>query len=135
MSDQVSMLRLYLMRSLYLLTFVGLGIDVWPELINPGKSWDPMYGVAFSFWAAYSALMGLGVRYPLAMLPLLILQLFYKSVWLIAVALPLWSAGQFGAVASGLTKVFATAAVLDLIVIPWPYVMAHYVRSSGDRWR
>ena len=79
MSDEISMLRLYAMRALYLLTFVGVGIDVWPELINPGKSWNPM---------------------------------FYKSVWLIAVALPLWSAGQLGPVASMLTKVFATAVVL-----------------------
>jgi len=62
MADEVSTLRLYLMRALYLLTFVGVGMDVWPALINPGKPWDPMHGVAFSFWAAYSALMGLGVR-------------------------------------------------------------------------
>jgi hypothetical protein len=134
-SGQASMLRLYLMRTVYLLTFVGVGMDVWPALINHGKPWDPMYGVAFSFWGAYSALMALGVRYPLAMLPLLILQLFYKSVWLLAVALPLWSAGQFGPVASELTKVFTAAVVADLIVIPWPYVMSHYVRKPGDGWR
>ena len=135
MTHEVSLLRLYLMRAVYLLTFVGLGIGVWPELINPGKPWDPMYGVAFSFWAAYSALMGLGVRYPLAMLPLLLLQLFYKSVWLIAVAIPLWSAGSVDPVTRELTRVFVMAAVADLIVIPWPYVVAHYVRGSGDRWR
>jgi len=135
MSDELSTLRLNLMRGVYLLTFVGVGIQVWPELINPGKQWDPMYGVAFSFWAAYSALMGLGVRYPLTMLPLMILQLFYKSVWLIAVALPLSSAGQFDAAANGLTKVFVAAVVADLIAIPWPYVMAHYVRRPAERWR
>ncbi|HEX9671289.1 MAG TPA: hypothetical protein VGC93_17610 [Thermoanaerobaculia bacterium] len=135
MADEVSTLRLYLMRSLYFLTFVGVGMDVWPALINHGKPWDPMHGVAFSFWAAYSALMGLGIRYPLAMLPLLILQLFYKSVWLLAVALPLSSAGQLDPIASGLTKGFVGAVVADLIVIPWPYVLAHYVRKPGDRWR
>ena len=135
MVDEVSTLRLYLMRSLYLLTFVGVGMDVWPALINHGKPWDPMYGVAFSFWAAYSTLMALGVRYPLAMLPLLILQLFYKSVWLIAVAIPLSSVGQLGPVASGLTRLFVGAVVADLIVIPWPYVLAHYVKKPGDRWR
>jgi hypothetical protein len=135
MADEVSMLRLYLMRALYLLTFVGVGMAVWPALINHGKPWDPMYGVAFSFWAAYSALMGLGIRYPLAMLPLLILQLFYKSVWLLAVALPLSSAGPLDPVASELTRVFIGAIVADLIVIPWPYVFTHYVRKPGDRWR
>ena len=57
MPHEVSLLCLYLMRAVYLLTFVGVGIGVWPELINHGKPWDPVYGVAFSFWAAYSALM------------------------------------------------------------------------------
>jgi hypothetical protein len=135
MADEVSLFRLYLMRALYLLTFVGVGMEVWPALINHAKPWDPMHGVAFSFWAAYSALMGLGIRYPLKMLPLLLLQLFYKTVWLLAVALPLSSAGPLDPVASELTRVFVGAVVADLIVIPWPYVLAHYVRKPGDRWR
>ena len=135
MADEVSLFRLYLMRTLYLLTFVGVGMGVWPALINHPKPWDPMHGVAFSFWAAYSALMGLGIRYPLKMLPLLLLQLFYKSVWLLAVALPLSSAGPLDPVASELTRVFVGAVIADLIVIPWPYVWANYVRKPGDRWR
>lgn len=131
MSGDVSLFRLYSMRAVYLLTFLGVGFNAWSGLINPGKAWDPLHGVAFSFWAAYSAMMGLGVRYPLAMLPLLILQLFYKSAWLIAVALPLSSAGQ----GSGLTKTFVIAVIVDLIVIPWPYVWARYVRQPAERWR
>jgi hypothetical protein len=134
-AENVSTFRLYSMRTVYLLTFVGLGYSVWPEIIDHGKLWDPVKGAAFSFWAAYSALMGVGVRYPLKMLPLLILQLFYKSVWLLAVGLPLRSAGQIDPVAAGMIGVFATAVVLDLIVIPWPYVVANYVKKPGERWR
>ncbi len=131
MSEEASMFRLYLMRLLYLLNFVLLGLDVWPVIINHKGEWDPMHGVAFSFWAALSALSDLGLRYPLRMLPLLLLQLFYKSVWLIAVALPLSSAGR----STNLTKPFVIGIVLDLIVIPWPYVLANYVKKPGDRWR
>ncbi len=131
MSEEASMFRLYLMRLLYLLNFALLGLDVWPVIINHKGEWDPMHGVAFSFWAALSALSGLGLRYPLRMLPLLLLQLFYKSVWLIAVALPLSSAGR----STNLTKPFVIGIVLDLIVIPWPYVLANYVKKPGDRWR
>jgi hypothetical protein len=47
-----------------------------------------------SFWAALVTLSGLGLRYPLKMLPLLFMQLFYKSVWLIAVAFPLGAAAR-----------------------------------------
>jgi hypothetical protein len=92
--EKVTRLRLYLMRAVYLLTFVGVGSQVWPAVIAPEKPWDPLPGVAMSFWAAYTVLMGLGIRYPLQMVPLLLLQLFYKSVWLLAVAPSLWSAGR-----------------------------------------
>src|SRR5207237_8284438 len=119
MSEEISLFRLYLMRFLYLLNFVLLGLDVWPGIINHLGAWDPVKGVAFSFWAALSALSGLGLRYPLKMLPLLLLQLLYKSIWLIAVYLPLRSAGQ----STDLTKIMVGGVVVDLIVIPWPYVL------------
>jgi hypothetical protein len=119
------------MRLLYLLNFVLLGLQVWPVLINHAGAWDPVRGVAWSVWAAFSALAALGVRYPLKMLPLLLMQLLYKSIWVIAVALPLWSTFR----SMELTKAMAYGAVVDLIVIPWPYVFANYVRKPGDRWK
>ena len=131
MSEEVSTLRLYVMRLLYLLNFVFLSFSVWPEIINHAGAWDPVKGVAFSFWAALSALSVLGVRYPLKMLPLLLLQLLYKSIWVLAVALPQWSVVR----STDLTKVMSRGALVDLIVIPWPYVLAHYVKMRGDRWR
>jgi hypothetical protein len=65
------------------------------------------------------------------MLPLLLLQLLYKSIWVIAVALPLWSAFR----SIELTRIMAMGAVVDLIVIPWPYVLDNYLKKPGDRWR
>ena len=132
MSEETSTFRLYLLRFAYLANFAGLGLSVWPAIINHTGAWDPVKGVAFSFWAALSVLSGLGIRYPLKMLPLLLLQLFYKSIWLIAVYLPLSSAGQLPA---GLTKAMVGGVVMDLIVIPWPYVVAGYVKQRGDQWR
>ena len=135
MPEEVSMFRLYLMRLLYLGNFVFLGLSVWPELIkhtlHNTAAWDPVRGAAFSFWAALSALSGLGIRYPLKMLPLLLLQLVYKSIWLIAVYLPLRFAGQ----SADLTRVMAIGVVVDLIVIPWPYLLRTYLKQRGDRWR
>lgn len=131
MSEEVSILRLYLMRLLYLLNFLLLGLDVWPAIIKHVGAWDPVRGIAFSFWAALSALSALGLRYPLKMLPLLLLQLFYKLVWLVAVALPMWSALR----STDLTRAMAIGLVLDIVVIPWSYVLANYVKQGGDRWR
>jgi hypothetical protein len=81
--------------------------------------------------AALSVLSALGIRYPLAMLPLLFMQLFYKTFWLIAVYVPLRAVGR----SSDLTQGFLIAIILDLIVIPWPYVLAHYVKKPGERWK
>ena len=131
MSEDVSTLRLYLLRLIYFGNFVVVGLSAWPGLINPEGPWDPIRGVAFCFWASLSALSGLGLRYPLKMLPLLLLQLLYKSLWLIAVWLPLTSAGQ----ATGLTRVMVIGAIADLVIIPWPHVFATYVTKAGDRWR
>src|SRR5688572_16865347 len=93
-----------------------------------------MTGVAFAFLAALSTLCALGVRYPLKMLPLLFMQLFYKSVWLLAVALPLWSARQWTPGTANMVRVLVAAVIVDELVIPWPYVVAKYGKAPGDPW-
>ncbi|MGC9972123.1 MAG: hypothetical protein ABSE56_16205 [Bryobacteraceae bacterium] len=128
MNRDLSTVRLYSMRFLYLFNGIVLGIGAWPEIINPGKPWDLIHSVAFSLYAAYSLLMLLGVRLPIRMLPLLLLQVLYKLIWLAGVAYPMWSAGHLDLV-SGTVKLFAIVVVLDLTVIPWPYVFQNYVRS------
>lgn len=131
MPKDVSTLRLYVMRFVYLLNFVLLGLDVWPALFRHQGAWDPVKGVAFSFWAALSLLSGLGLRYPLKMVPLLLLQLVYKAVWLAAVALPMWSTVR----STDLTRAMVIGVVVDVLGIPWSYVLASYMKERGDRWR
>ena len=41
MSQEVSTLRLYLLRVLYLLNFALLGLDVWPVIFTHAGVWDP----------------------------------------------------------------------------------------------
>jgi hypothetical protein len=131
---EISLFRLYLLRALYLLIVVGLGLVVWPGVIHHEKPWELMEGVVACMLAAFSALSLLGLRYPLQMLPLLLWELVWKSIWLIVVALPLWSAGQMDEA----TWATASACLLVVIipfVIPWRYVFAHYAKKRGDRWR
>jgi hypothetical protein len=131
MAEEVSILRLYLMRGMYLLNFLLVGSGVCAAFLHRAEPWGSITGVAFSFWAALSALSLLGIRYPLAMLPLLFIQLLYKTVWLIGVYVPLRAVGR----SSDLTQGFAMAIMLDIIVIPWSYVLVHYVKKPGDRRR
>lgn len=126
----VSTFRLYLMRLIYLLNFLVVGFDALSVLVKHEGAWDPVRAVAFCFWAALGLLSGLGLRYPLQMLPLLLLQFFYKSIWLIAAAPGLWLAGKTGSITD-----MAIGVIVGIIVIPWPYVLRNYVKKPGDRWR
>jgi hypothetical protein len=127
MSGELSKVRLYMMRFLYLFTAVAVGINAWPAILNPEAPLDVLTGVAWSFYAAFSILMLLGVWLPERMLPLLFLQLLYKLIWLFGVGLPLQSRGQAGA--TGAIQTFVAAGLLDLVIIPWPYVYAKSVKA------
>jgi hypothetical protein len=130
----VSLFRLYALRAAYLLIVVGLGIEIWPGILHHDKPWELMQGVASCVLAAVSVLAMLGLRYPLRMLPLLFFELAWKTIWLLVVALPLWSAGQMDEGTVGTVFACAMGAVF-LVVMPWRYVVATHVMRPGDRWR
>lgn len=136
MSEQVSLVRLYLLRVFYLLGFAFVGSRVWPGILFGDRGWEPLPGVAISVWAALSALFLLGVRYPLAMLPLLLFDLLYKVVWLAAVWLPMRLAGptNHDLAEPDLSSVFIPVVAMLLVFIPWPYVLRRFVRARGDMW-
>jgi len=131
---EVSLLRLYALRAVYLLIVVGLGIEIWPGIVHHEKPWALMQGVVNCVLAAVSVLAILGIRYPLQMLPLLLFELVWKSIWLLVVALPLWSAKQMDAATSETARA-CLMGVIFLVVIPWPYLFANYLLKRGDRWR
>jgi hypothetical protein len=130
---EVSTFRLYLMRGLYLLICVGLGSMIWPLMFHH-RPWDVMHSVANSLLAALSIVMALGIRYPLQLLPMLLFELLWKTIWLVAIALPLSSSHQLDAETMETVKACLMGVVLCPLVIPWPYVWAHYVKKPGDRW-
>lgn len=131
----VSTFRLNLMRATYLLILVGLGITMWPEIIRHAIAGNPKPGVALSFFATVSILAAWGIRYPLQMVPLLLFEFVWKSIWLITVALPLWSVNNIDAATWETIKANAMGMVIFPIVIPWSYVFANYFKKRGDRWK
>lgn len=127
MSNALPRLRIYAMIFLYLLTGLSLGITSWITMFGAGADWDPIEGVAFSFWTAISTLALLGARFPVKMLPILLIQFSYKSIWLTFVALPLWQAGKMDPMSDELFRACALGVIFDLLIIPWPYVFREYV--------
>ena len=129
--EEVSLLRLYILRAMYLLIIVGLGAMVMPEVLNH----DPASrGVIPALLAGLWVLAFLGLRYPLEMLPLLMFELAWKTIWMVAYGLPQWSSGQRPPTFAEDFFNIAFGAVL-LLVIPWGYVWRHYVKRPGGRWR
>ena len=133
MSD-VSLPRLYALRAGYLLIAGGLAATVWPLLINHSPQWPLMNSVVCSLLAAVSVLAAVGIRYPLRMLPVLLFEILWKSIWLIVIALPLWSANQIDARTWQTVRDCLYGAIL-LPLVPWRYVVSQYLTKPGDRWR
>ena len=130
---EVTQTRLHVMRAFYLLLFLERGYRVVAQLVS-GKPLGPFDGVAYAFWGALALLCLLGLRYPLKLVPVLLIFLVYKLLWLAMVALPWWSAGApIDAVMGQFTIAMAAGVVIDLLVIPWGYVVAEYVRAPAER--
>ena len=118
---------------MYLFAVVGLGVFLWPGVINPNRHWELMEGQASCMLAAFSLLCLLGIRYPVQMLPVLLWEVLWKTLWLVLVPLPQLMAGRLDE--SLKPAVFAVSmVVLVYVAVPWPYVFVHYVRAPSERW-
>lgn len=133
MSD-VTALRLYLLRGMYLLIAVGLAVTVWPHIIAPPDLVAGPKSVIRALLGALAVMSLLGLRYPLQMLPLLLFELLWKVIWVVASALPMWLGPGLDAYASESLFACLMGVVLVPIVIPWGYVIQCYVRSPVEPW-
>jgi hypothetical protein len=130
---EVSMIRLYVLRAMYLFMALGLALTIWPLIVSHDPELPRMTGVVFALLGTIGLLSFLGLRYPLQMMPLLLFELTWKAIWLLAFALPRWLDGTLD---EGMrSSVFDTSfGIVLLFVIPWRYVYANYVVKPGDRW-
>lgn len=131
----VSIFRLYLLRAMYLLIAVGLGVTVWPGILLPGDNVSHMGSVVRSMLGALALVALLGLRYPIKMLPMLLFELTWKVIWVVVFALPPWLSGELDAARQQTLIDCLVGVVLVPIAVPWGYVFRHYVRAPGDRWR
>jgi len=106
----------------------GLAMVLFPETVRSLFRWpaqDPIvYGVTGSVWMAFGVLSIFGLRSPLKFLPILMMQLCYKSIWFIGVVFPLLVSGKFPLYAILHVIVMGSYIIGDLIAIPFPYVFS-----------
>lgn len=130
--DAIPGLRLHLLRGAFLVLAVAGSLAVLPGIIRP----DPVArGMQESMLASLWLCALLGVRYPLQMLPILLFDLAWTSLWLADYGLPRMLPG--GAAAQTLSDLPPIAGVFLLcaLAIPWRHAWRVFVRGRGERWR
>ena len=135
MTADVSLLRLYLLRAMYLAIALFLGTSMLPALLHHAPVANVMHGAARCLFTGLALVAVLGLRYPLRMLPLLLFEFAWKTVWLLGIGLPLWSAGRLDAANADTARNCLVGIGLLLVVIPWPHVLTQYVKQPANRWR
>ena len=131
--DGVPKINIYILRLMFILMIVFLGKDSWTHILTFKGSWDPTDAMAWCIWASFSVLAILGIIHPLKMLPIVMLEIFYKVLWLIIVY-PLWKSNQLpGSTVEYMTNGFLWVP-LPIIAMPWKYFFRKYILiSKGDK--
>jgi hypothetical protein len=131
--EGVRPIHIYLLRVVYTLMFFVLGEQTWTHVLTHRGAWEPTNALAWCVWTAFATLAGLGIIRPLKMLPILLLEILYKLLWLVLVAYPLWSRGTLaGSPAEGTASAFAWV-LLPVIAVPWGYAFLTYVYKPKRR--
>ena len=131
---EVSLFRIYTLRVAYLIMAVGLGLLVWPSVIRHTNEFAIAHGAQVAMLAGLGAIATLGLRYPVQMLPVLLFEVTWKAIYLIAFAYPMWSAHQITPAMAENIKAVSMVVIL-LPLIPWRYAFNHYVVKRGDSWK
>jgi hypothetical protein len=131
LGSEVSLVRLYVLRAMYLLLVIGGGIVFLPQLVGHEPT---ARGVIPSMLGGLWVLACFGLRYPLQLLPILLFELAWKTIWLIDYGLPQWRAGVNTTQFTEDFKAIGLGLIL-IPIIPWGYVFRHYLKKPAARWR
>jgi hypothetical protein len=129
-TSQAQGIRWGWLKAIYILTVVvaggfGLGMIFAPSTAASFMeiSCDAApFGIVGSVYLAFGLLSLLGLRDPLKFVPVLLLQLTYKAIWLLGVALPLLIKGMLPASEISTVVLFSIIVAGDLVAIPFRYL-------------
>jgi len=121
------------LKAMYLYTLLGaggagLGMIFFPDVTRSALGYPAQDPVGFKLYGSVLLASGLAaipaLRRPLKFVPLLLLQLIYKPIWLAVVAVPMFLKGQFPLYVVMFSAIFLTYIIGDLIAIPFSYLFS-----------
>jgi hypothetical protein len=130
--------RIHLLRATYAifvvpaLVMIPLGSGPLPRLILHAPA---DRGMINGIQAGLFVMCAIGLRHPLKMLPILLFEVVWKLIWLLAYGLPQWQSGVRSAQWSEDIILIGAASILGVLIIPWTYVFRHYLKAPAERWR
>lgn len=77
-----------------------------------------------SLWTAILICSVVGIFFPVTMAPLLLVQVIYKSLWMVAFCVPRWLSGRGNEIPSGIAGTFLTIIATYPWTIPWTALFA-----------
>ena len=131
-ADELTLLRLYLLRAIYFLIAFGEGSAIFPALFAHEPT---ARGVIPALLSGLCLMCILGLKYPRRMLPLLLFEMAWKYIWFFAFGLPQYLSGQLPPTFGDDFMPITVGVVIMPFVVPWGHVWRHYVIEAGDRWR
>jgi hypothetical protein len=135
---EVPLWRLYALRTIYgifvipALVMIPLGSGPLPRLILHAPT---ERGMINGIQAGLFVMCAIGLRYPLRMLPILVFEFVWKTIWLLAYGLPQWLGGVRTEQLSLDMILIGCGPILFGLAIPWTYLFRNYLKAPTDRWR
>ncbi|MFS8066819.1 MAG: hypothetical protein ACMG6S_10645 [Byssovorax sp.] len=94
--------------------------DVAQSRFEESAGWRVLVG---ALWTAILVLSALGLRAPLRYAPVLLLQLIYKTLWLVVYAAPRVVRGESRKVPWGIGGSFLAIVLVWPWIIPWEHLL------------
>lgn len=129
---EVPLWRLHLLRAAYLLFIVPAFWGPLPHLVHPDLSGR---GMITCMLGGMFVIALLGLRQPLRMLPFLLFEFVWKTIWAIDFGLPKWLAGVADPQFREDIWLIGGGPLLFGLVIPWGHVWRRYLKPPAERWR
>ena len=133
--DEVGKVRIYLLRAMYAFIAFGLGVTTLPDIVSGSGQSADSDTVINAILMGFCLLSLLGIKYPLKMLPLLLLEVTWKVFWLLVYALPMHLSNGLDEYAQELVFACAMGVILTPLVLPWGYLITHYLKAPATPWK